>query len=121
MTKFLNVDLDLGTQNGIEDLISFLGPRVIVMNKAENFVSVESSENYNLLEEVIRDLIEIIQALPPEGRSIWNQCDYRRFNIGIEAGNKPHAAVFSISSEVVKLLAEIQAEIAVTVYAPVSG
>ena len=63
-------------------------------------------------------MIELIHALPPVGRNIWNQCDCRSFNIGIEGGNEPHAAVFAISSEVVALLAEIQAEISLTIYAP---
>ena len=121
VTTFLNVDLDLQAQYGIEELLGYLGSSVIVLNQTEQFASIESTRSHSSPEETIRNLIELIHALPPEGRDIWNQCDYRRFNIGIEGGNEPHAAVFAISSEVVSLLAGIQAEITLTIYAPVSS
>ena len=121
ITTFLNVDLDLHAQYGIEELLGYLGSSAIVLNQTEQFASIESTRNNTSLEEAIRNLIELFHTLPPEGRNIWNQCDYRRFNIGIEGGNEPHAAVFDISSEVVSLLGEIQAEITLTIYAPVSG
>ena len=117
-TAFLNVDLDLHAQHGIGELLGYFGTSATVLNQTELFASIESTKNHDSLEEAIRNLIELIHTLPPEGRNVWNQCDYRRFNIGIEGGNEPHAAEFTISSEVVSLLAGIQAEMILTIYAP---
>jgi hypothetical protein len=117
-TSFLNVDLDLGAQCDLEEFLRCLGPYVIVLNRTEQGASVELNQTYSSVDEVLLKWIEIIQRLPQEAKSIWDQCEFRVMNIGIQSGVEPHEAHFSISGKTISLLASIQCEIVFTVYAP---
>jgi hypothetical protein len=63
-------------------------------------------------------LIELIDALQSEAKNIWHRLEFRRLNVGIQAGAEPHAATFAISAKAVELLAALQFAIFFTVYAP---
>jgi hypothetical protein len=118
-TEFLNVDLDLGARRGLKKLVQCLEPSAYVLRQTPTEASLELNGKPGLtLERTILGLVKLIQSLPPEAATIWNKCDYRIFNIGILAGHKPHSSEFRISRKAVSLLAEIGAEIALTVYAP---
>jgi hypothetical protein len=118
VTDFLNVDLDLRAERGLDELLGALEPFVIVLNNTTHEASVELNGTFSSLEETLVNLISLVNAHPPQARTIWNQCDFRRMNIGIQAGHEPHQTYFAISSKVVSLLASVQAEITLTVYAP---
>jgi hypothetical protein len=115
-TNFLNVDLDLRARNGLDDLLKYLDQSVVVLNHTAHDASVELNKENASLEETLVNIIELVESLPPSARSIWTQCEFRRMNIGIQAGNKPHAALFTISSNTISLLARLQCEITFTVY-----
>ena len=70
------------------------------------------------LDETIVKLVELIKSLPSQARNIWDQCEARELNIGIQAGNEPYAATFAISSKAVLMLAEAKFEVIITTYAP---
>jgi hypothetical protein len=118
MTQFLNVDLDIRARASLEDLLRSMSPPVIVLHQAEEFAVVELSESYSSLDETIVKLAELIKSLPVQARHIWDQCEARVLNIGIQAGNEPHAAEFAISSKTVLMLAEVKFEMIITTYAP---
>jgi hypothetical protein len=118
ITKFLNVDLDLRASGGLEELLGYLGSSVLVMHRTAQEVSLELGGSYDSLDMTLTKWVELVQSLPEPGRVIWDQCDLRSMNIGIQSANEPYAALFSISSTTVSLLASVQAEIAFTVYAP---
>jgi hypothetical protein len=118
-TKFLNVDLDL-CGSGLEELLGYLGCSVLVMHQTAQDLALELSDSNNdSLDVTLAKWVELIQSLPEQGRAIWDRCDRRSMNIGIQSSGEPHAAVFAVSSTTVSRLAGIQAEIALTVYAPV--
>jgi hypothetical protein len=117
VTTFLNVDLDIRARAGLGELLNSMASSAILLQKTELDASLELNENFTSLEEALTKLMELIVALPPLARDIWHQCEFRRFNIGIQAGNEPHAALFAISSKTVSLLAEAQVELIFTVYA----
>ena len=117
-TMFLNVDLDL-RGDGLEELLGYLGSSVLVMHQAAQQLSLELSDSGNdPLDVTLAKWIELIQSLPEPARAIWDRCELRSMNIGIQSAEKPHAALFAISSTTVSELAGLQAEIALTVYAP---
>jgi hypothetical protein len=117
-TSFLNVDLDRGGQCDLEELLGHLGSDVLVMNKADKFMSLELNEPYLSLDETLVKWIELIERLPSAARKIWDQCEFRTMNIGIQGGVEPHEAHFTISRKTISLLPSSHAEIMFTVYAP---
>jgi hypothetical protein len=120
ITRFLNVDLDVRAHSGLGELLGPLASSVLVLNQSAQEASVELNEQHDSLEETIVKLIELIQSLPPQAEAIWNKCELRRFNIGIEAELEPYATCFTLSNQTISLLAGIKAEIMFTVYAPSS-
>jgi hypothetical protein len=120
VTTFLNVDLDIRALTGLGELLSSISSSTILLQQTEFDASLELNKTFTSPEEVLNRLVELIDALPPQARNVWHQCEFRKFNIGIQAGNEPHAASFAISSKTVSLLAEVQVELIFTVYAPVN-
>jgi len=118
-TEFLNVDLDLRARSGLKKLVQSLEPSAYVLRQTPREASLELNWKPGLtLEKTIVGLVKLVQSLPPEASTIWNECLGRSFNIGIQAGREPHSREFSISRKAVSLLAEVGAEIVLTVYAP---
>jgi hypothetical protein len=117
-TRFLNVDLDLRGDR-LEELLAYLGSSVVVMHQTAQELVLELSNRINdPLDVTLAKWIELIQSLPEPGRAIWDRCDLRCMNVGIQSAEKPYSALFAISSSTVSQLASLQAEIVVTVYAP---
>jgi hypothetical protein len=116
-TKFLNVDLDIQCMSGLEFLLNFLNPHVCVIGKDEKNASIELNTPYRSLDETLQRFAELIKSPPQHGANIWNQCEKRVFNIGIQGGMEPHEAYFFLSHKTISLLTSIQAEVQITVYA----
>jgi len=117
VTEFLNVDLDIRARAGLDELLGSMAPSVIVLSQSEHFASVELNEDFSLEETVVK-FIELIESFPPAMRDIWNRCEWRSLNIGIQAGSKPHSSTFALSERIVSLIAAVKLEVVFTVYAP---
>ena len=115
-TRFLNVDLDLYADHGLDDLIRGFGPSVILLNRTANFASLELGHDHGSLEEAALHFLRIIEALPAQLQDSWTQCSARRFNIGIQAGERPHETLFAMSNDVVSRLGSAGIDIVITVY-----
>jgi hypothetical protein len=118
VTRFLNVDLDLRAEAGLEELLGYLAPSVLVLNRTEMEASLELNQDFSSLEETVAGFIALIRSLPPQAMSLWERCELRRMNIGIQAGTQPHQALFVLSKDAVASLADVRAEVMFTVYAP---
>ena len=116
-THFLNVDLDLGAQGGLDALIAQFGSAIIVLNNMPSEASLELGEDFGSLDETVVGWLDTIEAFPVEARGIWDRCEFRKLNIGIQAGTEPHAAVFALSRDTVSRLTAMKLELVVTVYA----
>jgi hypothetical protein len=116
-TEFLNVDLDLRGIPRIEEVLDAWGDDVVVLSRGADTVSVELAEQPRSAEEAIMELISLIERLPSALREAWHSGEARVFNIGIQAGREPHAFHCGLSREVIRRLAAIGGDIAVTVYA----
>lgn len=121
LTEFLNVDLDLRVAAGLDRLLAAMKPEVFVLDPRhpDGIVSVEIAPKTNTLEETVLGLVGVVRTLPPAARAIWDCCDRRSFNIGIQAADAPHSAEFQLSPAAVAAVAGIGAEIVITVYAPI--
>jgi hypothetical protein len=117
VTEFLNVDLDIRVQAGLETLLDAMASSVIVLNRTAQTASVELNEGYSSLEETTAKLVELVNSLPPKAKTIWGECELRSLNIGIQGGVEPHSSAFAISKETVSAIADAGLEVVVTVYA----
>jgi hypothetical protein len=115
-TQFLNVDLDIRAERGLDTLIECMGDAVIAMYQSADSAAVELSDQYPTLEETIAGFTALIESLPEQGRHIWDKCQSRSMNIGIRAGDEPHSIEFALSKESINRLAAMDCEIAITVY-----
>jgi hypothetical protein len=117
-TTFLNVDLEIRVQSGLEELLGHFEPLAFALHQTTQDALVELNAEYNSLEDCLVKLVELVQSLPEQARTIWDRCEFRRMNIGIQAGYEPHDTCFTISSRTIALLAGLQTELSFTVYAP---
>lgn len=121
-TRFLNVDLDLYSRSDLGPLVALLGRKVAVLyvgkDKRNYRAHLEVARLPKSADATIRTFCSLIEALPPAGRELWNNATIRDFNIGVEAGFRPHATEFVLSASTVQSAAGLGARIVFTVYAP---
>lgn len=68
-------------------------------------------------EQVIGALLDLVDDLPADARSLWERADARVFDIGMRAGFHPPSHVLKLSSRTIRRLANAHATVAVTTYA----
>jgi hypothetical protein len=115
VTEFLNVDLDLDAEEGIDELLEALRP-ALVISRFSTRAGLELDLQPTSPEIAIRGLVTLVQKLPPDKRAIWDKAKVKSFNIGIQARANPHYTEFALPSEVLSLVHSISASIAFTVY-----
>lgn len=120
-TRFLNVDLDLYSKSDLGPLVALLGRKVAVLysgvDKGRYRAHLEVAKLPQSADATMRAFCSLIEALPAAGREIWNNATIRDFNIGVEAGFRPHATEFVLSAATVQSAASLGARIVFTVYA----
>jgi hypothetical protein len=119
LTAFLNVDVDLRCERGIDELLGHLEPFVLVLHRTAEEASLELNEAHASLEEAILNVATRVEALPAEARRSWDACDWRRINIGIQAGHAAHEACFQMSNAALARVAGLSFDVVFTVYAPI--
>jgi len=124
-TQCLNVDLDVWSAAPLEPLVEAFGKKVFVL-----YVGKERQRTYGAHLEIsavayhanadrlIRRFVQLIDALSPKARRMWNTAQRREFNIGIQAAMKPHAFELRLQPETLVAAARVNGRIVVTVYAP---
>jgi hypothetical protein len=116
-TSFLNVDLDIRTHAGLDRLLRYFEQHCIVLHHTEHEAFLENLTPYGDIDDTIRAFLRILAGMDEDLQALWRGCEMRRMNIGIEAGGRPHAAVFLIGAEVMKGLVDAGCDVAITVYA----
>jgi hypothetical protein len=120
-TEFLNVDLDVaGDADDLMTLLDSIKSSVIVLSHLGREASLELAQGGSSLEATVTGLVNLVDALEPSVRAIWDRLELRRANIGIQAASQPHAACYAMSARAVQQLAALRFEVAVTVYAPIA-
>lgn len=117
-TRFLNVDLDLRSTKRLGPLLAGFGPRVSVLHERDDFVVLELAEQPDTAERAVLAFAALVDALPPDLRALWDGCERRRLDVGIQAGEAPHSITFELSPSALAAAVRIGAELAVTIYAP---
>lgn len=117
LTRFINVDLDIRAKAGIQALLKAFGPAVVNLKREEeNCLSLEILDQPQSIDEAISSFCALVSSLPPEIRAIWNKCEVRSLNIGIQSGTASYSESFLISGDTISLVSSINAEVIITVY-----
>lgn len=116
-TQFLNIDLDLRAKFDLSEITEALHPDIFMMNnEVMGFSTFEHAEQFNTIDEGIALFFKSVEKLPSSVRALWNQCDSRVMNVGIQAGIEPHSSHFLISDKSLELLRALQTSVEFTVY-----
>lgn len=98
-------------------MAAYFESRAIVLHAADDLVSIETESLHEFPDQAVCALIAIARALPPDLAAIWRDCGRRTFNLGFKAGSEPRLEEHLLSSETIAAVAEMKAEIAITLYA----
>ena len=120
--RYLNTDLDIESQEDLTTLIEAFGDEVFVLHhgliKGMHHASFEFSHDHSSVpDEVIRRYCDLIEALPPTAKMIWNQCSTRLIDIGVESGSSPNCYRFEVHPSTLDRVSAIGASLAGSIYA----
>ena len=119
-TALLNVDLDITSGHDLTPLAGALRSRLVVLHVGR--VRRTWSARFELrtqppnADAAIRRFVSAIDTLRAGPRSLWRRARMRDFNIGIQAGLRPHAVELAVSPAAVAMAARVGARIVITVY-----
>ena len=118
---FLNIDLLLIGRFDRGPLLAALADDLFVLHddaklEDEDCLILELQEPGLDLARTLARLVEWARGLPPSASRSWAAASRRIFDIGIQAGMKPHDSHWSISPEQIDALAKLRAALVLTVY-----
>jgi hypothetical protein len=72
-------------------------------------------DNYEIT-TIISSFCDLLENLSPEARKVWDSCRTRKLDAGFESGKSPKDFQAEIRTDVLKLTADLGANIAMTIY-----
>jgi len=121
-TSFISVTLEVFSKSDLQPLVAAFGSKVRVHYLGKEFrlfkAYLDIVEQAKSPKTSILRYCRLIQRLPPQERAIWDAAKSRSFDIGIEAPNAGAYYWSAVSSEAIHAAAEVDAQIAISVYGP---
>jgi len=121
LTRFLNVDLELVATTELDALLEHFAAATITLRDSvddgKRTVWIELAGDPQDLETAIGSFVQLVSALPPDTRRLWDACEDRCMNVGIQGGLGPQATAFRIPADALAALAAVSARLEFTVYA----
>jgi len=128
LPEFLNVDLELESQESLDLIAREFGDKVHILHNGpiQTIPYLLALEVYagddNDPESIIEAFCDLIDDLSAKGNATWRKATARRFDIGIESATgdskKFGALCLSLSPGTLKRVAALSAEVIITVYPP---
>jgi hypothetical protein len=115
-TELLNIDLDLINRINLNDLLKSFGKNVVTLTRTDIFASVELASQFTTIDEIISRYAELVFSLGEGPTTLWQQCELRKFSIGIQGAMTPREKNFPISSKSISLISKMNADIDITIY-----
>ena len=124
-TTFLNVDLDISSQEDLAPLAAALRRRLFPLHvgriRRKYWARFELRTQPSNPDVAIRRLVAAIESLPAGHRATWKRATTRDFNIGIQAAETPAHSEFSVAPAAVRMVGRVGGRIVITVYSPASS
>jgi hypothetical protein len=119
-TRFLNVDLELVATLDVGPLLAHWAGDIVVLRDSieggRRTIWAELPDCPQDADSGIGELARRVEAPPGRLRELWDSCEDRCFNVGIQGGHVPHATAFPISARTIAALDAISARLEFTVY-----
>jgi hypothetical protein len=119
-TRFLNVDLELVATFDLAPLLKHFDPTTFTLrdsvDKGRRTVWMELHADPKDTDDAILRYAMLVESLPSDIRRLWDECEDRCLNVGIQSGLTPHASAFRISTAALAKLVAIAARLEITVY-----
>jgi hypothetical protein len=120
VTRFLNVDLELVATFDLAPLLEYLNAETFTLRdsvaEGRRTVWMELHSDPKDTDEAILRYSMLVESLPSDIRRLWDACEDRRLNVGIQSGLAPHITAFPISTAAIAKLVAIAAHLEITVY-----
>jgi hypothetical protein len=118
--EFLNLDVVLRSNTSFDALIAHLGERVVVLSHHEHerqfTLVLELAEQIDDAQSCTQHFLSLIDALPDAAKKLWMACTSRTFSYGFDSGANHPALDTTISADLLRRIAAINADIEITVY-----
>ena len=119
-TRFLNVDLELVATVDLAPLLEHFNPTTFTLrdsvDNGRRTVWMELDPDPKDTDGAILRYAMLVESLPRDIRRLWDECEDRCLNVGIQSGLSPHASAFRISTAALAKLVAIAARLEITVY-----
>jgi hypothetical protein len=119
-TQFLNVDLELVATFDLAPLLEHFNPTTFTLRDSvddgRRTVWMELDADPKDTDDAILRYAMLVESLPSDIRRLWDECEDRCLNVGIQSGLTPHASAFRISTDAIAKLVAIAARLEITVY-----
>ena len=120
MIEYLNTDLAVAADLSIDLLdkafkdagLHALG----IFQSGWRGMGYETEEQYDAPEPNIAAFLNVIESLDETARGVWYACIRREFDIGYRCDTKPRSFIQSLSPELLKRIAAVNAGIKITLY-----
>lgn len=116
--EFLNIDLDIESEEDISLIIEEFGDRVTIHRSElyEGKYYASFSTGFMRENEIIQEYRSLVEGLTPEAKRVWDSCSKREFDFGYESGETPNNFHSRVSAGSIKSLAKLGGSVAITIY-----
>lgn len=118
--KFLNLDVVLKSNASLDALVAYLGESVMVLSHHEHerqfTLVLELADQVDDAQSCTQLFLSLIDALPDAAMKLWKVCTSRTFSYGFDSGANHPALDTTISADLLRRIAAIDADIEITVY-----
>lgn len=120
--RFLNVDLEVRSREDLSALAAEFETKACVLHFGQeagrNFLTVEREDESSGegLEATVRDLCHLVEGLSTISRQLWDGAESRVLDAGFDATSGHPLAWFSVSPDLLRRIAVLNACLAFTMY-----
>jgi len=129
-TQFLAVDLEIVSRRQIDQLAPAFGANVGInrnVKVGKDYVLLLStggktpfSEDFNkMINQTILMQVKLVHKLPEVARKQWDDARTKTFDIGIQAGGKPHVFEVRLTKQTTSAVSAVGGSIQFTIYGAV--
>ena len=116
---FLNVDVDVRSRKPLDPFVAALGGKCSVHymgRHSRRYWAHFAPYSPKSAEAAIQFLGRTLGGLPTTARRLWFGADERVFDIGFQAGVRPHSSEFLLSEAAMATIVRLRGSVRVTVY-----
>ena len=119
--EFYNVDLELKSRRSLVALADeFERMKAFILRNhwysGRYYLNLETDGCSDKIDATIKGLAKLVEDLSPQGKTLWNSCTVRDFNIGVACSGTRSTGYLRLKAESLAIIAKLDATVAVTVY-----